>query len=314
MKHTFIRQCLLALFTVIAFFCANEAVDAQWHYRATREFVIAYTSSDANTSAQTLGLLQQTYQRLQKVLQDSLKAPIVVFVCADREAFNSLSGGRAPDWGDGLADLMNRRMLVLSPLATVYRRPLGDVVAHELIHFMMHDMVSEKHVPVWLAEGAAIYYSGETKHSDPILISRAILTNSLVAFDELDQVLKFEAARASLAYQESYQAVRFLIQRHGEAAVREICKKLRASTDLNGAFKESFSEDLIDFETAYFDWLRQNYRWQFLLDASMITWAVIIILLAVAIVAVRWRTRRKIAEWEKEAEAASSSPEGGNWN
>jgi len=309
MRYTYLRQNVLALLTLCTFLGANENSHAQWHYRATREFVIAYTPIDASTSAHTLGILQQTYQRLQRVFQDSLKVPIVVFICADRETFSSLSNDMAPDWGDGLANLTNRRMLLLSPQATAYRRPLRDVVAHELIHFMMHDLVAGKHVPVWLAEGAAIYYSGETEHSDPILISRAILTNSLVAFDELDQVLKFEAARASLAYQESYQAVRFLIQRHGEAAVREICKKLAASSDLNNAFKESFGKDLIDFETAYFDWLRQNYRWQFLMDASMITWAVIIILLIVAIIAVRWRTRRKIAEWEKEDEAATPPPE-----
>lgn len=298
---------------ILAFLSISTTTYAQWHYRATREFVIAYTPTDAIASTETLGLLQQTYQRLQKVLQDSLKAPIVVFICADRETFSSLSNNMAPDWGDGLADLTNRRMLLLSPQATAYRRPLSDVVAHELIHFMMFDFVHGKHVPVWLAEGAAIYYSGETEHSDPILISRAILTNSLVAFDELDEVLKFEVARASLAYQESYQAVRFLIQRHGGTAVRDICKKLAASPDLNNAFNESFGEDLIDFETAYFDWLRQNYRWQFLLDAGMMIWAVIIVLLLVAIVAVRWRTRRKIAEWEKEDEAATSTPEEETW-
>jgi hypothetical protein len=309
MRYTNFRLAVLALLIVCAFLGTNENSHAQWHYRATREFVIAYTPTDAIASTQTLGLLQQTYQRLQKIFQDSLKAPIVVFICADRETFSSFSGGVAPDWGDGLADLTNRRMLLLSPQATAYRRPLGDVVAHELIHFMMHDLVAGQHVPIWLAEGAAIYYSGETEHSDPILISRAILTNSLVAFDELDEVLKFEVARASLAYQESYQAVRFLIQRHGQAAVREMCKKLAASSDLNNAFKEPFGEDLIDFETAYFDWLRQNYRWQFLLDASMMIWAVIIVLLAVAIVAVRWRTRRKLSEWDKEDEAAAASPE-----
>jgi hypothetical protein len=311
MKHTFIRRRLLALFAVSAFFCANEPADAQWHYRATREFVIAYTPPDASSSVQTLGLLQQTYQRLRKVFQDSLKAPIVVFICAERQTFNSLSGEVAPDWGDGLADLTNRRILLLSPNATAYRRPLADVVAHELIHSLMHDLVAGAPLPTWLAEGAAIYYAGEVQHSDPILISRAILTNSLIAFDELDQVLKFEAARANLAYQESYQSVRFLIQRHGDTAVRDICKKLAGSAELNNAFKEAFGEDLIDFETGYFDWLRQNYRWQFLVDASTITWAVIVFLLALAIVAVRWRTRRKIAEWEKEDEAAAT-PEAGN--
>lgn len=300
MKHTSIPQRILSLFTAITFFCANEPADAQWHYRATREFVIAYTSQDASSATETLGILHQSYQRLRRVFQDSIKAPIVIFICADRETFSSLSQGSAPDWGDGLADLTQRRMLLLSPQATAYRRPLDDVVAHELIHFLMHDIVDGQRLPVWLAEGAAIYYSGETEHSDPILISRAILTNSLVAFDELDQVLKFEVARANLAYQESYQAVRFLIQRHGGPAVREICKSLSTSSDLNSSFKESFGEDLLDFETAYFDWLRQNYRWQFLMDASMVTWALIIILLVAAIIAVRWRTRKKIAEWEKE--------------
>lgn len=295
-----VRQRLLALVAVSVFLSTNGVASAQWQYRATQEFIIAYTTPDASTTTETLRMLQLAYARLKPVFGDSLKGPVVVFICADRSTFNALSKHAAPDWGDGLADPAHRRILLLSPRATPLRRPLDHVVAHELIHLLMFDIAGGRLIPTWFAEGAAIYYAGEVQHSDPILISRAILTNSLIGFDELDEVLNFEAARANLAYQQSYQAVRFLIQRHGAGSVPQLCAALALAPGPAVAFQESFLEDLIDFETAYFDWLRKNYRWQFLLDSSMMTWAAIVFLLFLAFLMVRWRTRRKIAEWEKE--------------
>lgn len=271
----------------------------QWQYHATHDFIVAYTAPDSPSARETLRWFQLSYERLQPRL-GNLQGPAVIFICADRSTFNRLSRGAAPDWGDGLADPRQRRILLLSPRTARVRRPFTHLVAHELVHLLMYDLAGGRPVPTWLAEGAAIYLAGDSEHGDPVLVSRAILTRSLIPFDEIDEVLQFEAARANLAYEQSYQAVRFLVQRHGAIAVRRLCAALATAAGPAAAFEACFGENLVDFEIAYFDWLRRNYRWQFLLDASMITWAMIIILFILAIVALRWRTRRKIAEWEKE--------------
>jgi len=314
LRHSLLMTLRGRLVVILIILCGCTIVHAQWQYHAAHDFVVAYTQRDLQTANEAIRFLRAAAHRLRITLGDSLRDAVLVYVCPDRASFNVLSHHAAPDWGDGLADLTHRRILLLSPSATPYRRPLDQLVSHELIHILMHDLTRGRAMPTWLAEGAAIYYSGEVEHSDPVLISRALFTHSLITFDELDDVLRFEAVRASLAYQESYQAVRFLVHRHGTQAVRDLCAALAASPDPAAAFAQCFNEDLIDFETAYFDWLRDNYRWQFLLDTSMVVWGAVIILLLTAFFVVRRRTRRKMVEWEEEerrTEAGDLRPEAG---
>ena len=67
-------------------------------------------------------------------------------------------------------------------------------------------------IPRWFDEGLAVYYSGERGLASSSLISKALLSNSIIPLEEIDEVLTFHKEKAQLAYQESFTAITFLIE------------------------------------------------------------------------------------------------------
>jgi hypothetical protein len=281
-----------------------------WHYHSTPRFVIAYRETDKMLAIRVLEELQHRQHQLAAQLGYQPRRVITVFLCPTQQIFDRMTGGVVPHWGEAAANTAQWRIFLKTPAASPENRDelLPVTVTHELAHLCLAELATPAQtldarpnsLPRWFNEGAAILLSSEPRYSDPTLISRALLTNSIVEFDEIDDLLSFPSARAGLAYAESYHAVHFMISRFGAEAVRQFAQAFGIHNDARKAFQAAFNEDLWDFEVAYFDYLRQHYRWYFLLDESFLFGMVIVILLIAGFLLTRHRARRKMQEWEKE--------------
>jgi Peptidase MA superfamily len=295
---------------------AQNPTGIAWHYHSTPRFVIAYREQDQTLAIRVLDELQQRQQQLAAQLGYEPQRVITVFLCPTQQIFDRMTGGVVPHWGEAAANAEQWRIFLKTPAASDTRELLPVTVTHELAHLCLAELATPTQMPNarpnslprWFNEGAAILLSGEPRYSDPTLISRALLTNSIVEFDEIDDLLSFNSARAGLAYAESYHAVHFMISRFGANALRQFAQACSIHNDTRQAFQVAFNEDLWDFEVAYFDYLRQHFRWYFLLDDSFLFGAIIVILVIAGFLLTRWRARRKMKEWEDEE--APSSPEG----
>lgn len=290
---------------------AQNPASITWHYHSTPRFVIAYREADKTLAIRVLDELQQRQQQLAAQLGYQPRRVITVFLCPTQPIFDRMTGGVVPHWGEAAANNEQWRIFLKTPAASDTRELLPVTVTHELAHLCLAELATPTQavdarpnsLPRWFNEGAAILLSGEPRYADPTLISRALLTNSIVEFDEIDDLLSFHSARAGLAYAESYHAVHFMITRFGAEAVRQFAQAFGVHNDARKAFHAAFNEDLWDFEVAYFDYLRQHFRWYFLLDESFLFGMVIVILLIAGFLLTRWRARRKMKEWEKEGDA-----------
>jgi hypothetical protein len=287
---------------------AQNSTSITWHYHSTPRFVIAYREQDQTLAIRVLDELQQRQQQLAAQLGYQPRRVITVFLCPSQQIFDRMTGGAVPHWGEAAANTAQWRIFLKTPAASDTRELLPVTVTHELAHLCLAELATPAEaldakpnsLPRWFNEGAAILLSGEPRYSDPTLISRALLTNSIVEFDEIDDLLSFHSARAGLAYAESYHAVHFMITRFGAEAVRQFAQAFGVHNDARKAFHAAFNEDLWDFEVAYFDYLRQHFRWYFLLDESFLFGMAILILLIAGFLITRRRARRKMKEWEKE--------------
>ncbi len=318
-------RCPIFFFFFIAsaiFTFAQNPAGIVWHYHSTPRFVIAYREQDQTLAIRVLDELQQRQQQLAAQLGYQPRRVITVFLCPTQQIFDRMTGGMVPHWGEAAANTAQWRIFLKTPAASDTRELLPVTVTHELAHLCLAELATPTQtlearpnsLPRWFNEGAAILLSGEPRYSDPTLISRALLTNSIVEFDEIDDLLSFHSARAGLAYAESYHAVHFMITRFGAGAVRQFAQAFGAHNDARRAFHAAFNEDLWDFEVAYFDYLRHHFRWYFLLDESFLFGMVIVILLIAGFLITRRRARRKMKEWEDQEEEASSPPEGNGEN
>lgn len=295
---SFLCAVFFILFQLPAF--AQNLSGLTWHYHSTPTLVIAYREDDQSLALRILGELQHRQQQLAQRLNYQPRRVITVFLCPTQQIFDHMTGGAVPHWGEAAADVAQWRIFLKTPAASDSRTLLPATVTHELAHLCLAELATPHALPRWFNEGAATLLANESRHAEPTLISRALLTNSLVDFEAIDDLLSFPNAQAALAYAESYHAVSFMSQRFGVDAIRNFAQALGAHAEPRQAFHAAFGADLWDFETEYFDYLRQRFRWYFLLDESFLFGGVILILVVAGFFVTRWRTKRKVKEWEAE--------------
>lgn len=305
----FFFRCAIFLFLFQFSAVAQNPASLNWHYHSSSSFVVAYREADETLAIRVLGELQERQRQLAQRLAFQPRRVITVFLCPTQYIFDRMTGGGVPHWGEAAANTALWRIYLKTPAANNAREVLPATVTHELAHLCLAELAQPHALPRWFNEGAAMLLSNEARPADPILLSRALLTKSLVDFEEIDDLLSFPNVRAALAYAESHQAVRFLTQRFGEDAITKLARALAEQPEPRQAFLTAFTEDLWNFETEYFDFLRRRFRWYFLLDESFLFGGIILILLVAGFLVTRWRTRKKMKEWENEEEILSSEPE-----
>jgi cbb3-type cytochrome oxidase subunit 3 len=268
-----------------------------WHYHSTARIVIAFSPEQRNLALQVLAEVQSEDRQLAERLQFTPTRTITVFLCPTQSSFDRVTGGIIPHWGEAAADPAAWRIFLKAMRLHEGKRV---TIKHELVHLLLAELSYPQRLPRWFNEGAAILLSGETQHLEPALISRAMATNSLLTFDDLEAMLVFPREKAGLAYSESYHAVNFLVRRHGLAAIKKIAQALALFPTVEEAFHHACGEELFDFEVAYFDYVRENFRWYFLWDENL-WWGVgFFLLFMAAYIVTRLRARKKAAAWEQE--------------
>jgi hypothetical protein len=291
------QKAFASLLALLLLLSANAALSQSWQYHSTARFVLAYSSQHKNLAVQIFADIQNEDRELAARLQFTPEAAITVYLCPTQSSFDRLTGGVIPHWGEAAADPVSWRIFLKAPRINESKRV---TIKHELVHLLLAEMAHPNRLPRWFNEGAAILLAAETQHLEPSLISRAMATNSLLTFDDIEAMLAFPGEKASLAYSESYHAVNFLTRRFGFAAIRNYAQALAQEADGRAAFQNAFNEDLWDFEAAYFDYVRENFRWYFLWDETILWGVGIFLLFIAAYIATRLRTRKKAAEWEQE--------------
>ena len=178
------------------------------------------------------------------------------------------------------------------------------IAIHELIHIMLDRATNGNLIPRWFNEGLAVFYSGEKGYATNTLISKALLTNSIIPLSDINQVLQFHKEKAQLAYQQSFLAVKYLFRQFGSDAVKQIIQKLGQGTNLNQAFIEVIDRDLWEFEDEWYQFIKKKHRWHFLVEAENYLWVLILALFIVGFIVIRRRNKRTIQRWQEEEETS----------
>lgn len=293
-----IRKRFAAFVSLLSLFLfANTASSQTWQYHSTARFVLAYSPQHKNLALQILSDIQIEDRQLATRLQFTPQRTLTVYLCPTQSSFDRLTGGVIPHWGEAAADPVLWRIFLKAPRLNESKHV---TLKHELAHLQLAELAYPNRLPRWFNEGAAILLAAETQHIEPTLISRAMATNSLLTFDDIEAMLAFPNEKASLAYAESYHAVNFLTRRFGFSAITNYAHALAQYADGRLAFQKAFNEDLWDFETAFFDYVRKNFRWYFLWEETILWGVGIFLLFMAAYIATRMRTRKKAQEWEQE--------------
>jgi hypothetical protein len=155
--------------------------------------------------------------------------------------------------------------------------------------------------PRWFDEGTAMFESGDAGMWDSFRVGRALATGQMLWLGEIENVLGFQRERAYLAYQESREAVDFLVRSRGREVLGDMVRAMRGGAGFDAAFQTATGIGLDEFEQAWAADLKRKYRWVVLFDYSLWTAAAMSGLFLLAYTVKRVQSAKKKAQWEEEA-------------
>lgn len=225
---------------------------------------------------------------------------VLVYVVRSEQDFRTLTQGRIPHWGIGVAYPQAKTMILK-------RRPgqtheLLQTARHEFSHILLHHALAPAgiRIPVWFNEGVAMWVAREWRLQQSFEVAVAALRDGLIPLRDVDAVLGFGSGRAHLAYDQSYLAVLFIVSRAGEGALKDLVSDLRDGTTFDVSLYRLTGLSPEAFEAAFAEFVADRFGLQSLVTSDEAIWLYIVFLVVVVFVGVQLRNRRTVARWEEE--------------
>jgi hypothetical protein len=267
-----------------------------------QNFRITYQAEDENLSAIVLKNLKSSIPVYESFYNLRLKGTVTVRIPSSRNEYEKGVGAHLPDWSNGYYASQNQSIVLKKPDWYMNHDDFGQVLRHELSHLYFHSKFQGIEVPLWLNEGLAEYLSGRRINIEQgLIISNALFANNLVSLSNIDSLNFFSVMRARLAYHESLTAVIYLeklLEKNGISWVTFF--KWVSDVSFKNSLKKATNYDIIDFEIAWYRWLKDTYQWFLIFNWENLIWLIIIVILLGSIYAIRYRNRKILQEWENQ--------------
>ena len=240
---------------------------------------------------------QRDYQRF---FNYPLQKKVQVYLAESDEEYQRFYGWHVPEWSSGIA-YTQQRIIILKP--GVYYDPASYrmTLFHEIAHLFLHDGLSAGKLPVWLNEGTAMYLSGQVlSWQDYIAVGNALSAGKIPALGELTSLISFTGARARLGYMISLLAVQYIIEQHSEGQLREIIRDYSRGVAQTEVFKKNLNEDFIDYELAFYQHLKDKFKWTGFLQFDSFYLLALVLVIILSYISIKIRNRRIYRKWEQE--------------
>jgi hypothetical protein len=227
---------------------AKNARDAIKDHRQEQSphAVIVYAPEDAVLVPYARDTLEAAYQALHDDLGFDAELPIRLELYrspSDLAAVSSLSQAEVARTGT-IALCKWARLMVTTPRALAYGYPWLDSMNHELVHYAVSTLTRDR-APVWFQEGLAKFLErrwrepagGRIAPSLEHLLAKALRSGKLITFEAMHpSMAKLPSAEdATLAFAEVANAIAYLHERGGMAALRDAIKRVAEGSDARAA-------------------------------------------------------------------------------
>ncbi len=174
------------------------------------------------------------------------KVPVILY---SRQQFLDLTD--SPDWAGGLYD--GKIRLPVGGITEVNQVVRG-LLYHEYMHVALRDLTGNR-LPYWLNEGLAEVAERSQISSPFNALAQAVSQDIRFSLDDLEGSFKrFQGAQVSLAYEQSYAFVQFLIDDFGWLAVRELMTNIDKASSVPEAIESTFGIYGFNYRTLQERW------------------------------------------------------------
>lgn len=231
---------------------------------------------------------------LSKVRVDVARTPGEMATLAPR-------GAPYPEYASGVAyPELGLVLLTLTPRYPNEQFDLTQVFRHELAHVALEDAVHPAPVPRWFNEGFAVMASGETSFERMWTLMNATLSDRLLPLAQVERGFPSDENKASIAYAEASDVVRFLVRREDRHRFRALVRELGAGRTLDLAAREAYGVDLVTLEHEWREDVAKRYTFWPVLCSGTVVWMGVIGLFVWGWRKRRARSKATLARWARD--------------
>jgi hypothetical protein len=216
--------------------------------------------------------------------------------------------GWVPTWSAAVAYPSLNLIIMKSPgVIKGSHIDLAKVFKHELTHIAVGMAFrGREEVPRWLDEGLAMYESREWSFSRVSTMTKAVLTDSLIPLSEITSSFPVEAARAELAYSQSFYLISFLVSKFGREDFHRFIREYTRGGDLRKVLLKVYGIGWDDFEEEWKGYLRLRFSWIPILTSTTTLWFLITLVFILGYARKKRAQRMLYEQWEQEDDDLSA--------
>jgi hypothetical protein len=222
---------------------------------------------------------------------------IIVFLAPDPTRFDSLTGGRAPEWGAGVA--LPQLGIIIIPGYVSDRtgtHQLPVILRHELAHVALQRHLGDADVPRWFTEGYATWAAGQFDDNEGWMLRLALLTGRAPPLDSLTLDWPLMVADARLAYMLSASATRYLVSLGRPDTFERFLDVWAESGSFEQALRQVYILSSPQFERLWRAHVRRHYGWLQIAAQTLFIWVLLSVLVLALFVIRRRRDRARMAQ------------------
>jgi hypothetical protein len=289
----FVGPALLALMLAAPRGIApQESPDPAWHEVSRGGVAVRFAAGDSLAAERFLGRLLA--QPPLPAVPAGVPARVTAYLAPSEEAFTSLTGGRVPHWGAGVA-VPELGVMVIPAYASRRSTPGDDasVARHEWAHLGLHEYLPGLQVPRWFDEGYARWAESGYDASEAWRLRLLLALGRAPPLDSLSLEWPSDRASAEAAYLLAASAVAYLVEESGERGVELLLQRWRAGGSFEAALVTTYGVTSGQLEGDWREWVKDRYGWLLALSHSTVFWTLAgIALLLAGVARRRWRRER----------------------
>ena len=258
---------LLLLLPIVSASAAWQSVESP-HFRV-------YYKEGTVDPVSILQIAEDFYAEMPQLTRLIPAGMIDIWVCDTQKEFQASVHAPIHDWAVGCAFPLSRRIVILNRKhIALAKLQLAQVLRHEIAHVLFGQCTRKavREIPLWFVEGIAIYFADEWVPSRHETLLKHIFSRSILPLQELERSFPRTQAGADLAYAQSQDALRWLVEVKGRDVLFSLIAELHAGSNFSIAFETVVGWDLATYDILWRESLTERYQWASLFSNSYVLW------------------------------------------
>lgn len=308
------KKIFLCVHLMLSFFTFLQGQHlSPWQSLRGESFVVLYQQMDSLNAQNIYKILSEDFYSINYEIGATLEQPVRIFIAPTESGFTRMTGESFPHWGEAVAIPAHQQVIVKSPRWYRPSQQMKIILCHELVHVLVAAATANVELPRWFNEGLAIYVSGDLRFVEGKELPRAVSSGHLLKLREINSVLSFQQLQASLAYQQSFAAVQYLVDTYSHSSLPKLLQNIATYTNFQRGFYKTYGMSVLDFEEEYRTYLDDKFRYSFLLDFETWLWVIMVGLFFLAVIIRKFKNRQKIKQWEEEHRSQFTQYDSEEW-